>query len=85
MQIVIDIPKEKYKTICEMYGTFPKEMKDWGLEAIKNGTPLNEIRAEIAKYKDDKIIHLERNEMIDMVLEIIDKYKTEGENEDDNT
>ncbi len=35
---------------------------------------LDKIRAEIAEYKDDKIIHAERNEMIDIVLDIIDKY-----------
>ena len=40
---------------------------------------LDKIRAEIAEYKDDKVIHLERNEMIDIVLEIIDKYKGEKE------
>lgn len=36
---------------------------------------LDKIRAEIAEYKDDKIIHAEINEMIDIVLEIIDKYR----------
>ena len=35
---------------------------------------LDKIRAEITEYKDNKIIHLERNEMIDIVLDIIDKY-----------
>lgn len=38
---------------------------------------LDKIRAEISEYKDDKIIHAERNEMIDIVLDIIDKYKGE--------
>lgn len=40
---------------------------------------LDKIRAEIAEYKDDKVIHDERNEMIDIVLDIIDKYKVESE------
>jgi hypothetical protein len=35
---------------------------------------LDKIRAEIVEYKDDKIIHAERNEMIDIVLDIIDKH-----------
>ena len=39
---------------------------------------LDKIRAEISEYKDDKIIHAERNEMIDIVLDIIDRYR-EGE------
>ena len=40
---------------------------------------LDKIRAEISEYKDDKIIHAERNEMIDIVLGIIDHYKKRGE------
>ena len=40
---------------------------------------LDKIRAEIAEYKDDKVIHDERNEMIDIVLDIIDKYRGEDE------
>ena len=38
---------------------------------------LDKIRAEIAEYKDDKIIHAERNEMVEIVLDIIDKYNIE--------
>ena len=40
---------------------------------------LDKIRVEIAEYKDDKVIHAERNEMIDIVFEIIDKYRAESE------
>ena len=43
------------------------------------GDVLEQIRAEIASYKDDKVIHEERNEMIDIVLEIIDRYVKGGE------
>ena len=35
---------------------------------------IEDIKAEISNYKDDKIIHTERNEMIDIMLEIIDKH-----------
>lgn len=35
---------------------------------------IEDIKQEIAEYKDDKVIHAERNEMIDIVLEIIDKH-----------
>lgn len=38
---------------------------------------LDMIRAEIVEYKDDKIIHAERNEMIDIVIDIINKYRNE--------
>ena len=41
------------------------------------GDVLNKIKAEIVEYKDDKVIHYERNEMIDIVLGIIDKYRNE--------
>ena len=41
---------------------------------------IDAIRQEIADYKDDKVIHAERNEMIDIVLEIIDKH-TKGAQE----
>lgn len=40
-------------------------------EAVRN------IRNEITEYKDDLIIHAERNEMIDIVLEIIDRHLKE--------
>ncbi len=36
---------------------------------------LDKIRAEISEYKDNKIIHAERNEMIDIMLALIDKYR----------
>lgn len=35
---------------------------------------IEDIKADILSYKDDKIIHTEQNEMIDIVLEIIDKH-----------
>lgn len=36
---------------------------------------IEDIKSEIAEYKDDKVIHAEINEMVDIVLQIIDKYK----------
>ena len=44
---------------------------------------IDEIRAEIVEYKDDKIIHAERNEMIDIVLDIVDKYRAESEDKNE--
>lgn len=41
MRIVIDIEKKKYENIIKNFETFPKEMKEWGLEEIKNGKPLH--------------------------------------------
>ena len=39
-----------------------------------NRKVIEDIKADILSYKDDKIIHAEQNEMIDIVLEIIDKH-----------
>ena len=41
MKLIIDISEEKYNTIkSDLYNTFPAEMRKWGLEAIRNGTPI---------------------------------------------
>lgn len=43
MKLIIDISKEKYDVIkSDLYNTFSAEMKEWGLEAIRNGTPMVE-------------------------------------------
>ena len=42
--------------------------------AIRSLEAWQKVREEIASYKDDKLIHAERNEMIDIVLEIICKH-----------
>ena len=39
-----------------------------------NRKVIEDIKADILSYKDDKIIHAERNEMIDIVLGIIDRH-----------
>ena len=49
-------------------------------KALDNENVLEQIRAEIAEYKDDKVIHAEINEFVDIVLEIIDKHM-KGEQE----
>lgn len=42
MQVVIDIPDEKYNVINSvLYNTFPAEMKEWGLDAIRKGISLS--------------------------------------------
>ena len=39
-----------------------------------NNQVLEDIKAEILVYKDDKLIHEEQNEMIDIMLGIIDSH-----------
>lgn len=75
MKLIIDIDEDYVKIINKNGASnYPEEI-------IKNGTPVDDvfdkIRAEITEYKDDMIIHAERNEMIDIVLGIIDKYRNE--------
>lgn len=43
MQIVIDIPENKYNTIMN----YPKEWDEWALNAIKKGTPLPKGHGEL--------------------------------------
>ena len=76
MKLIIDITEL-------MWERLKKHSLNWGdiediKDSIREGTPLDDLRAEISEFKDDKIIHAERNEMIDIVLEIIDKYNTES-------
>ncbi len=41
IKVVIKIDESKFEALkSELYNTFPKEMKEWGLEVIRNGTPL---------------------------------------------
>ena len=53
VEVVIKMPKEKYDSICNMYGTFPTEMKEWGLEYIKNGTVLPEGHERLIEQPTD--------------------------------
>lgn len=86
-----DALKEKFKEHYDLFVSAYKNEQDMSLadksrvdeilnsmaEVINAPTvcDIEQIRAEIAEYKDDKVIHAERNEMIDIVLEIIDKYR----------
>ena len=50
-------------------------------KALDVADAVEDIKAEIEEYKDDKVIHAERNEMIDIVLNIIDKH-TKGDTDE---
>ena len=78
MKLIIDIPEDIYKDIIEN-GFIYDEDNEIVTDVIKDGTPLDNLRAEITEYKDDQIIHAERNEIIDIVLGIIDKYRERSE------
>lgn len=70
MILVIDIPEEQYNILkSKLYYTFPNDMKKWGLKAIRNGTPLDDIRAEIIEMRSNQ------NCSCADCLDIIDKYR----------
>lgn len=87
MQVVIDIDEKQYNIIKnDLYKTFPTEMKKWGLEAIRNGIPLDKIKAEI-EQNAYPIVHGVNNHEKGMtlygILQVIDKYKAESEDNKD--
>ena len=51
------------------------------LDAIQNGTPLDNIRAEIAEEHNDCMVteHYDEAYGLELALGIIDKYKRESE------
>ena len=71
-------PNDKHCIGCEWDKTTGVNTK-WENKTIIDRKVIEDIKAEIAEYKDDKVIHAERNEIIDIVLEIIDKH-TRGDN-----
>ena len=77
MRLIMEIPECFYTSIKDVVdkGEFEgQERVSLPLELIANGIPLDDIKTDILSYKDDKIIHAETNEMIDIVLEIIDEH-----------
>ena len=81
MRIVIDIPKEKYDVIkSDLYSTFPAEMKEWGLEAIRNGTPLPKGHGRLIDADERRTeIDEEDRWVVDLAETIIKADKVESE------
>lgn len=97
MQVVIDMPDDIYSGIVNHFDTFSHEMRKWGVEAIKNGTPLPEkhemIKAEIKLYEwecfmscsEDKDCAVCNTATFGSIYRIIDKHlKGAAESEDKN-
>ena len=66
-------PNDKHCIGCEWDKTTGVNTK-WENKPIIDRKVIEDIKAEIDEYKDDKVIHAERNEMVDIVLQIIDKH-----------
>ena len=90
MKLIIDITTNEYERI----NSIPSGNTDYQTtvrlyDAIKNGIPLDDIKAEIEECREDEEPHLidyryHRNEMLDLVLDIIDKHIQERKNDEAN-
>ena len=73
MKLIIDIPKEEYIKICD------EPCTELAL-AVRNGTPLDNLTADLEALREPTEPHLvdyryHRNDMLDMVLGVIEMYK----------
>jgi hypothetical protein len=76
MKTIIDIPDNQYNQICELR-LHNRTIYD---DAIRNGIPLDKIRAEIRQIVDEETEHDETwARGLHYSLCIIDKYRKEQE------
>lgn len=74
MKLIIEIPEEDYQKINskEKILTISCDIAS----AIKNGTPLDEIRAEIERlHYHPKLDFIKNDDVVEMALDVIDKYR----------
>ena len=89
MKVVIDISDEKYSVIkSELYNTFPAELKEWGLEAIRKGTPLQEAdkpeseEVEMTRFigfTDEELDAMESSFCNEGLVHLVDEIRKERE------
>ena len=73
MKLIVNIPDEMHEQIMDGY--VPLGISKY----LKNGTPLDDIKAEIEQYRENEEPHLcdyrfYRNEGLDMALAVIDRH-----------
>lgn len=74
IELVINIDEDKYDVIkSDLYNTFPAEIKEWGLEAIRYGTPLPKGHGDL----------IDRSEVIKSLFDYFNGKKTIGQCIDD--
>lgn len=57
IKVIIKIDESKFEALkSELYNTFPKEMKEWGLEVIRNGTKLNNEKSNEKMSIEEKYL-----------------------------
>ena len=81
MKLIIDISEEKYIAIKNNLGTFPREYKEWGLQAIAEGIPLDDIKAEIPILSHWQTDDGQDLLMVADVLECIDNHTGKEQSE----
>lgn len=80
MKLIINIDKQDFTTIRENGFNGYADQHNRIVDAIANGTPLKQIKVEIEKlHYHPKLDFIKNDEVVDMALDIIDKYKTESE------
>ena len=77
MKLIIDIPEEEYERIKDI----PNDYKLLIHKAVANGTPLDDVKAEIdEQYDRVKPYNIDVAEGLEMALEIINKHISGKEN-----
>jgi len=89
MKLIIDIPEDLYKRSFMSNDIWDMRMAGFVCSAIKNGTPIpdnatvcdiEQIRAEIERlHYHPKLDFIKNDDVVEMALEIIDKYKGDKE------
>ena len=79
MQVVINVPDKVYEMVMNTgtYGCYRFN----STKAIREGAPLDKIKTEIEELQTYKMFEGEDTVYIELddILQIIDKYKVEGE------
>ena len=76
MKLIIEIDNEAYKGLVTEGHIFVKHIFD----SVKNGIPLEQIRDEIERlHYHPKLDFIKNDEVVEMALDIIDKYKGDKE------
>ena len=83
MKLIIDIDDETYNDIKKgkIYSSF-RDVPLESVNAIANGTPLDNLTADLEALREPTEPHLvdyryHRNDMLDMVLGVIERYRNE--------
>lgn len=87
MKLIIDIPEEIYDSACATNNIWDMRMAGFVCSAIANGTPLNDVKAEIEEEynrlsatRADETLELGKCLGLKMTLKILDNIgKAESE------